>query len=308
MGRGLSAVAAGACAALRVALAIGASWGIVGGASAAMPAAEPVTLASLDAPGGAPVPLPAHWFRSAAAASTAPAAPAMVLLHGCGGPGAPGGAPDARARALAERLLAAGVHVLVLDSFTPRGEREICTQRVGTRRVTQLQRRRDALGALAWLAAQPGVDAARLGLLGWSNGGSTVLAASNLRHPEVAAAPVRPALAVAFYPGCEAERDRGYVPAAPLLLQLGADDDWTDPAPCQALAAAVPAGAAPVAIDLYPGAVHGFDGPGPVRHRADVPGGVRPGQGVRVGGDPSAREASRRRVEHFIRTTWSLTP
>jgi len=46
------------------------------------------------------------------------------------------------------RLLPAGVHALVLDSFTPRGEREICTQRVGMRRITQQQRRRDALGAL----------------------------------------------------------------------------------------------------------------------------------------------------------------
>jgi len=32
----------------------------------------------------------------------------------------------------------------------------------------------------------PDVDAARLGLLGWSNGGSTVLAATNETHPEVA--------------------------------------------------------------------------------------------------------------------------
>lgn len=95
-----------------------------------------------------------------------------------------------------------GVHVLVTDSLTPRGEREICTQKTGQRRITQLHRRRDALGALQWLAVQPGVDASRLGLLGWSNGGSTVLAATNLQHREVAVAAVRPSLTVAFYPGC----------------------------------------------------------------------------------------------------------
>lgn len=302
MGRAVTAPHRAALAALLATLA----------ATAAPPAAraaeeapfQPVTVPSLDAPGGTPVVLPGHWFRALSAPERAPA---LVMLHGCGGPGAPGGAPDARARALIAPLRAAGVHVLVLDSFTPRGEREICTQPIGTRRVTQLQRRRDALGALAWLAAQPGVDATRLGLMGWSNGGSTVLAALNLRHREVAAAPVKPSLAVAFYPGCEAERDRGFEPAAPLLLQLGAADDWTDPAPCRALAEAAQGRHRP-ALDAYPGAGHGFDGPGPVRHRADVAGGVQPGQGVHVGGEPAAREASRRRVEQFIRLTWSLTP
>lgn len=269
-----------------------------------LPAAQPVSVPSLEAPQGKPILLPGQWYRAPAAAASAPA---LVMLHGCGGPGAPGGAPDARARALMHRLLEAGVHALVLDSFTPRGEREICTQPLGLRRITQSQRRRDALGALTWLAAQPGVDPARLGLIGWSNGGSTVLAATNGRHPEVAALRVRASLAVAFYPGCEAERRRGYQPVAPTLLQLAAGDDWTDPAPCQALADS--GGPGPrVEVDLYPGAVHGFDGPGPVRHRADVPGGVRPGEGVLVGGNPEARAAALRRVEGFVRSHWLSPP
>jgi dienelactone hydrolase len=271
--------------------------------AAGLAAAEPVPVPSLDAPAGTPVALPGHWFP----VSRPGLAPAMLLLHGCSGVADRQGALAERYGKLAAHLNALGIHALATDSLSPRGERELCTQAQGSRRVTQLQRRRDALGALQWLAAQPGVDPARLGVLGWSNGGSTVLAATNRRHREVAAAAVLPSLAVAFYPGCEAELQRGYRPAAPLLLLLGEADDWTPPAPCKALAAAAAAGDV-VQWVAYPGAVHGFDGSGPVRLRRDVPGGVRPGQGVHVGGDAAARAASALRLDQFLRAQWALTP
>jgi len=266
----------------------------------------PVQVASLDAPQGRPVQLPGLWFAPSTAAS---AAPALVLLHGCGGLYDGRGALALHYRELAAWLNGQGVGALVVDSFTPRGERSICTQRIGTRQVTQLQRRRDALGALRWLAAQPGVDPARIGLLGWSNGGSTVLASTNLRHPEVAAAArgVRPSLAVAFYPGCKAELQRGYEPDAALLMLLGGADDWTSPAPCVALAgAADSAQAAAPQFEVYAGAYHGFDGMAPLRLRTDVPNGEHPGQGVHVGGDAAARAASRLRLERFLRERWAL--
>jgi dienelactone hydrolase len=258
---------------------------------------------SLDQAQGTAVVLPGHWF---AAPGTA-AAPAMVLMHGCGGNQDSKGRLAVRYTELAARLNAMGVHVLVTDSFTPRGEKQICTQKTGQRRITQLNRRRDALGALQWLAAQPGVDAKRLGLLGWSNGGSTVLAATNLKHAEVAAAAVRPSLAVAFYPGCESERDRGYAPSAPLLMLLGEADDWTPAGPCKTLAAGVRQGPVPV-WESYEGAYHGFDGTAPVRLRADVPNGVKPGLGVHVGADPAAREAAAKKLALFILDTWRLNP
>ena len=261
------------------------------------PVPEQVSVPSLDSPGGVAVDLPGHWFR---APGVGPA-PAVLALHGCGGLYDGRGRLAERYVELAARLNAVGVHMLATDSLQPRGEKELCTQRTGQRKVTQLQRRRDALGALQWLAAQPGVDASRLGLLGWSNGGSTVLAASNQRHPEVAAARVQPSLVVAFYPGCESELQRGYLGVAPLLLLLGEADDWTPAAPCKALAAA--AGPA-VQLESYAGAFHGFDGTGPVRLRRDVPNGTHPGQGVHVGGDPAARAAAAARLDGFVRDTW----
>ena len=267
------------------------------GANAATPQA--VSLDSLDRPGGSAISLPGFWF----AMPGATAAPALVLMHGCGGMYDGKGRLAERYTELAARLNAMGIQVLATDSFTPRAEKEICTQRNGQRQITMTQRRRDALGALKWLAQQPGVDPARLGLLGWSNGGSTVLAATNERNAEVSAAPMRPSLAVAFYPGCETDLKRGYQPSAPLLMLVGEADDWTPAAPCKALAAA--AGSA-VQLVAYEGAYHGFDGTAPVRLRKDVPNGAHPGQGVHVGADPAARAASALRLEQFLRETWAL--
>jgi len=268
-------------------------------AAAAEPAMSPVSVPSLDRGAGAvALRMPGFWSPATA---TGPA-PAIVLLHGCGGVYDRQGHPAARYREMAARLNRLGIHALVADSLTPRGERELCTQRIGSRQVTMQQRRRDVLGALQWLAAQPGVDPARIGVLGWSNGGSSVLAATNLRHPEVARASVRPALAVAYYPGCATESERGYEAVAPLLLLVGAADDWTPAAPCEALARSATGRA--VEIEVYAGAYHGFDGTAPLRHRADVPGGVRPGEGVHVGADPAARAASAQRLERFLRERW----
>ena len=272
------------------------------------PPAQSVQVPSLDAPRGTALVLPGHWFVATGPMQAPTLAPALVLMHGCGGPFDGRGQLAARYTELAARLNAMGVHALVTDSFTPRGEKELCTQRVGSRQVTQLQRRRDALGALQWLAAQPGVDPKRLGLLGWSNGGSTVLSALNRRHPEVAAAPVQPSLAVAFYPGCETELARGFEPTAPLLMLLGELDDWTPASPCKALSHGAQTSPASPAVqwESYAGAYHGFDGTAAVRLRRDVPNGAHPGQGVHVGGDPVARAAAALRLTQFLQDTWNL--
>ena len=205
---------------------------------------------------------------------------------------------SARMREYAALFNTEGWHSLVLDSLTARGERELCTQKIGTRRITQAQRRLDALGALQWLAARGDVDAKRMALVGWSNGGSTVLAATNRRQREVAAAGVSPRVAIAFYPGCDAELARGHDTTAPLLLLVGASDDWTPAAPCIALAER---GGPSLRSVVYPGAFHGFDGTAPLRVRREVPGGVNPGQGVTVGGDAAAREGSQREMLGHLR-------
>ena len=256
-----------------------------------------VSFPSLDASGGQAVVLKAFWTPAPAPASGTKLSPAMVLLHGCGGPYNARGGLSQRMLDHTALLHRQGMNVLVLDSLTPRGERELCTQKMGTRQVTMLQRRLDTLAAVAWLAAHARVDAKRIGLLGWSNGGSAVLSTTNERHAELAAAAVKPSFAVAFYPGCDAELKRGYEHSARLLLLVGEADDWTPAAPCKRLAQQA---AGRVEIEAYPGAFHGFDSTAPVRLRKDVPNGVNPGRGVTVGGDPEALKMSRARLLQFI--------
>lgn len=273
---------------LRAALAVA---GIVLAAGAR--AEERVSFPSLDGAGNAPVVLTGFFLPA-----TASPAPAVAMFHGCSGPYDRSGGLGARMREYAALFNRAGMHVLIVDSLTPRYEKELCTQRIGKRRVTQANRRLDALGAVAYLSERKDVDATRIGLIGWSNGGSTVLAATNLRHRDVAAAQTKPAFAIAFYPGCEADLKRGYEPSAPLLMLVGLADDWTPAAPCRALATA---SAAPrPEIESYSGAYHGFDSEAPVRIRKDVPNGANPGQGVHVGGNPAARLASQLRLQKFL--------
>ena len=261
-------------------------------ASCACQAQVPVSVPTADLSRGPGLMLKGLWF----AAPGADPAPAVVLLHGCSGAYDRQGRLGARMVEYAEFFNRLGLHALVLDSFTARGEKEICTHKPGTRLITQAHRRIDALSALEWMATRPDVDASRLGLVGWSNGGSTVLAATNSRTREVTLASHKPAFAVAFYPGCEQELKQGYRAATKLLMLLGEADDWTPAEPCTRLARQ----SGGVETELYPGAHQGFDSTAPVRLRQDVPGGANPGHGVHVGGDPQAYAQSRARLERFV--------
>jgi dienelactone hydrolase len=261
-------------------------------------------------PDGAMIEINAWWFAAKPVATSGVTAlskhPAVVLLHGCGGPLNARGELSQRFREYAALMTAQGYHALIVDSLKARGEKELCTQKIGTRRVTQAHRELDALAALNWLAAQPEVDAQRLALVGWSNGGSTVLAATNRARAAVNVAGVKPRAAVAFYPGCSAELKRGYSGTAPLLMMVGELDDWTPPEACKLLASREQEGER-VQLEVMQGAYHGFDGAGDVRVREDVPNGAKRAsgaseiKGVHVGGDAQARALSRVLLQEFLR-------
>lgn len=241
--------------------------------------------------------VPAYWFPA-----SAPGGAAVVALHGCAGPDVRDGRPGEFMLRYARLLNEAGIGVVFTESFEPRGRRSICSQKPAERSITEAHRRLDALGALSWLAAQPGIDARRLGVLGWSHGGQTVLWTADASSPAVAQAAVRPAALVAFYPGCSAlEKSPGFTPVAPLLVMSGALDDWTAAAPCRRLVQRLAArdGAPPVTFIEFPGSHHGFDRAHPPREARDI-GGTPSGRAT-LGGNPQAREASAQELLRFLR-------
>ncbi len=222
-------------------------------------------------------PFQAHIYKASDAA-----APTIIALHGCGGMLNAKGEPNNRTQDYAKLLNAQGWHVVFTDSLTPRGVKSVCG---GQNTVTQAQRLQDTRAALAYVAVQPWADAQRIAILGWSHGGTATLIASakGVNYP------VQPVAAVAFYPGCgDAKRfdALGWQPAFPILMQLGAADDWTDPVPCQQLAARHG-----IAHTTYPNAHHGFDSDAPVRAVQSVISRTT-GQPVHAGGNPEAKLAA----------------
>ena len=225
--------------------------------------------------------------------------PAIVMLHGCSGMWARSGKPLSSYEFWAEHFRDLGYVALLLDSFGPRREREICTH--SQRRITpQRERASDARAALMWLAGQAGVRGEDIHLAGWSNGGSAVLQA--LRPDESTTGQPSFRSAIAFYPGCAQLLKGAFVPRVPLLILAGAEDDWTPAAKCQALARRAREAGAPVEIEVYEGAHHAFDRiAGSLRYRPEVrnPSSAT-GWGAHVGPHPEARRKALERATAFI--------
>jgi dienelactone hydrolase len=226
---------------------------------------------------------------------------AIVLMHGCGGLYGRDGNPGARHDDRARRFHGLGYVVLHVDSFTPRGLREICT--VSGRTIqSRRERARDAYGALVFLQGQPFVRHERIGIMGWSNGGSTTL--WTILDP-ISARPKNLkddfAAAIAFYPACRQALDyrAGWRTKIPLLILIGEKDDWTPAAPCVALAEKAQTRGAAVQIHVYPHAYHDFDAPNAklrvLKNIATTESGS-----ATIGTDPQARHDAIERAPAFF--------
>jgi hypothetical protein len=138
--------------------------------------------------------------------------PAVLALPGCDGLHLRNPL-NAFERATAELLGRRGFHVLLSDSCSGA----------------------DIHGALDWLAARPEVDRSRIVVLGWSEGGSALLAA--LKH-RLGPMPLQARAAIAFSPACAAYAvtPGSYLPVAPLLILVGRLEERAPAGPCLELA------------------------------------------------------------------------
>jgi dienelactone hydrolase len=210
--------------------------------------------------------------------------PAIVLLHGRGGPYSINVNRDCtlvsrtnpsaacNAGSLSKRHAMWGQYwadhgyvALLPDSFGPRGKAH------GFGRFThddpdrtdvneKTVRPLDAEGALSWLRSQKEINGDRIFLQGWSNGGSTAL--NVMQRQGAATSGYRAALV--FYPGCgpAALLAQTIKSGAPITMLLGSDDEEVSPDRCRDVASRSVAAGSKIDVVVYPGATHDFDDPG----------------------------------------------
>jgi dienelactone hydrolase len=241
--------------------------------------------------------IPGFWFE----AKTGSPRPAVISLHGCGGPYDGKGRLGPGYFRDAGYFGAEGMHLLALDSFSPRGLKSVCEIPNARRTVTEDDRRDDVFAAIHWLAGQPGVDKSRIVILGRSHGAQTVLSVLDRTASAVRSQPIQPRAAIALYPGCsKLLKMVRYELGAPLLLMIGELDNWTPAKPCVALQEKLRRAQPDTAFELavYPGSYHGFDGLAPVKVRKNI-GNLKSGEAM-VGGNPEARWEAHQRTFDFL--------
>ena len=186
------------------------------------------------------------------------------MLHGCNGVGP-------HYREWVRRLAGWGFAALLIDSFGPRGFKEVCNQ---GHLVPPEAQARDGFDGAAYLHTAHEVRAARVGLIGFSHGGWAVLKAvlaGLVRRPDE---PVF-AAAVAYYPGCEPATS---ALETHTLILIGDADDWTPAARCVRWRDTVQTNGHTVRMKIYTGARHAFDALSP----------PHPFAGHYIGQDPAA--------------------
>lgn len=208
--------------------------------------------------------------RLMAPATEAEKSPAVILLHGSAG-------PSTREDGYAEALRGAGFVTLEPDLWSARG---LAGGSEG-RPKTVPETLPDLYGARAFLAARLDIDAAHIGVVGFSFGGVMAMLAATRAHndrflPDASFAAMMP-----FYPACWTYNqvpghELGTLVGAPLLIVTGGRDQYDDDfdAGPKLAAALAPEDRARVRTHVFADAHHCFDMPGvdvvvqdPMSHR-----------------------------------------
>lgn len=168
-----------------------------------------------------------------------------------------------------------GYNVVIPDSFGPRGySNGICTQ---TKNVTEVQRAEDINQVVTWIEKQSW-HSGKIGLIGFSHGGKTVMEVVNRTDIKISAA-------VAYYPWCT-PRDNN--PKIPTQIHIGDKDDWTPSSRCERVKKYYD-------LHVYEGAYHSFDRQAPERVREG-----NNGSRHKLVYDPTATSISEGRTREFF--------
>ena len=229
--------------------------------------------------------------------------PAVLICHGSDG-------VDGRGEFHAAALNAAGIATLEIDMWAARG-----TGRGAAARPKSVpETLPDAFAGARFLAAQPEVDPARIGILGFSWGGVVSLLTATRRAAEGpgAGAP-RFAAHAALYPVCWTyETPTGFslseLTGAPILIQAGDADAYDDPDGLDQLMARLPpASRALIRPITHRGAGHGFDRDAPARTIVDPFAHKGAGGPVLMAFHPEAAAAARAANVAFFREAFDIT-
>lgn len=223
-------------------------------------------------------------------------APAVVLMHGRAGAFSNNaqGVYESRTLTMRHRFWAEywaerGYYAIVVDSFGPRGFPMGFAAGTYSQRPANINevtiRPLDAYGALRYLRTIENVDNDRIGLMGFSNGGSATLSTMADNKPgDMTRIGFR--AAISMYPGCGLQNrfSQGYHAYAPVQIHLGAADEEVSHDRCRDFSAAANLErqgkrGAPVEFISYHNATHSFDDPG--RRRQSVPANASATQAVR---------------------------
>ena len=223
--------------------------------------------------------------------------PAVVILHGSAG-------VDSRGTLYARALNDKGIATLEIDMWGARG-----IAGGGDRPPLPTFTLPDAFRALEYLSNAPGIDAKRIGVIGFSWGGVMSLLSANESYTDMLGNGLKFAAHVAHYPVCWAYNigvpgiEFNNLTGAPVLIQVGNLDDYDEGgAPCENLAAPFPE----VSVKVYPNAHHAWDRLQPPLTVQDLFSHLGAGGEVNIIPNPGKANQSSTKAVDFFATTFGL--
>jgi dienelactone hydrolase len=143
------------------------------------------------------------------------ASPTIIVLHGCDG-------ARPHYQNWGSVINKWGYNAVFPDSFSTRTPNNICTYPLS---ISIEQRNLDVSAVAEWVSTQKW-HKGKIGVIGFSHGGMTILRASNYPLTDKISA------MVAYYPWCDFDLD---TPKVPVQIHIGVNDDWTPISRCQYL-------------------------------------------------------------------------